>query len=366
MLSRSGKRFRSGKRRISCRSVLSCSGSTRTASMRTSRPSCRCFSRRRRRRKSGSRSSTGAASLPSKARPPSAATPGTSPTCGASAPAPGIRTPRLSRGGSLTIRRKPRTTSIPRGCRMRCNVSLGTPLQEFPIVNAALTVLRFSQEEISFEEASRIVRTPFIGGAESELGARMKLEARLRGKLGATVALPELIAFLEKKTVLRERLERVFGMRETGLFSQKTPGEWARHFSSVLEAAGFPGERALDSDEFQTQAKWHEALGELARLDRVSQPLPFNEAFQILKRICADTLFQPESPDTPIQVLGLLESAGVEFDHLWVTGLTDDAWPLKSSPNPFLPLAQQRKAGIPEASAETSLALDRRITDGWN
>jgi ATP-dependent helicase/nuclease subunit B len=84
-----------------------------------------------------------------------------------------------------------------------------------------------------------------------------------------------------------------------------------------------------------------------------------------MKRICADTLFQPESPDTPIQVLGLLESAGVEFDHLWVTGLTDEAWPLKSSPNPFLPLAQQRKAGIPEASAETSLALDRRITDGW-
>jgi ATP-dependent helicase/nuclease subunit B len=248
---------------------------------------------------------------------------------------------------------------------MPFNVSLGTPLQEFPLVNAALTVLHFSQEEISFEEASRIVRSPFIGGAESELGARMKLEARLRDKLGATVALPKLIAFLEKKTVLRERLERVFGMRETGLFSQKTPGEWARHFSAVLEAAGFPGERSLESDEFQTQAKWHEALGELARLDRISQPLPFNEALQILKRICADTLFQPESPNTPIQVLGLLESAGVEFDHLWVTGLTDEAWPLKSSPNPFLPLAQQRKAGIPEASAETSLALDRRITDAW-
>jgi probable DNA repair protein len=245
------------------------------------------------------------------------------------------------------------------------NVSLGIPLREFPIVNAALTVLHFSQEEISFEEASRVVRSPFIGGAESELGARMKLDARLRDKLGATVALPKLIAFLEKKTVLRERLERVFGMRETGLFSQKTPGEWARHFSAVLEAAGFPGERSLDSDEFQTQAKWHEALGELSRLDRISKEMSFAQAFQTLRRICADTLFQPETPDTPVQVLGLLESAGVEFDHLWVTGLTDDAWPLKSSPNPFLPLAQQRKAGIPEASAETSLALDRRITDGW-
>jgi probable DNA repair protein len=245
------------------------------------------------------------------------------------------------------------------------NISIGIPLDQYPIVALALSLLEFSQQEIAFEHASRIIRSPFIGGAESELGARMKLEARLRDKLGATVSLPKLIAFLDKKTVLRDSLERVFAMRETGLFSQKTPAEWARHFSAVLEAAGFPGERSLDSDEFQAQAKWHEALGELSKLDRVSGEIAFSGAFQILKKICADTLFQPETPDTPIQVLGLLESVGVEFDHLWVTGLTDEAWPLKSAPNPFLPLALQRKAGIPEASAETSLALDRRITDGW-
>src|SRR5258706_248432 len=242
---------------------------------------------------------------------------------------------------------------------------LDTPLERYPVVALALSVLRVSQEEIPFEEASRIVRSPFIGGAETELGARMRLEPRLREKLGASVVLPKLIAAAGQTPLLRARLEKLYALRETGLFSQKTPAEWARHFSGVLEAAGFPGERALDSDEFQTRAKWHEALGDLSRLDRISKEMSFSQAFQTLRKICADTLFQPETPDTPIQVLGLLESAGVEFDHLWVTGLTDEAWPLKSSPNPFLPLAQQRKAGIPEASAETSLALDRRITDGW-
>ncbi|HXJ09472.1 MAG TPA: PD-(D/E)XK nuclease family protein, partial [Burkholderiales bacterium] len=50
---------------------------------------------------------------------------------------------------------------------------------------------------------------------------------------------------------------------------------------------------------------------------------------------------------------------------LWVSGLTDEAWPLKARPNPFLPVAAQKAAGIPEASAEGSLALDRRITEGW-
>ena len=144
-----------------------------------------------------------------------------------------------------------------------------------------------------------------------------------------------------------------------------SPAEWARHFSALLEAAGFPGERVLDSDEFQTRAKWHEALGELAKLERISQKFSFDDALAFLKRHCTDTLFQPESPDAPIQILGVLESAGLRFDCLWVSGLTDEAWPLDARPNPFLPIAAQKKAGIPQASAETAAAYDRSITEGW-
>jgi probable DNA repair protein len=67
----------------------------------------------------------------------------------------------------------------------------------------------------------------------------------------------------------------------------------------------------------------------------------------------------------PIQVLGVLESAGLEFDHLWVMGLTDEAWPIPARPNPFIPVALQRAAGVPESSAAASLELDSRITRGW-
>src|SRR6267143_5625134 len=88
-------------------------------------------------------------------------------------------------------------------------------------------------------------------------------------------------------------------------------------------------------------------------------------AFSTLKKLCADTLFQPESADAPIQVLGALESAGLRFDCLWVSGLTDEAWPLAARPNPFIPIALQKKAGIPQASAEGSLAFGRSITEEW-
>ena len=100
-------------------------------------------------------------------------------------------------------------------------------------------------------------------------------------------------------------------------------------------------------------------------LERVVPRMSAAQALAVLRRLCSDTLFQPEAIDAPVQVLGILESDGLEFDHLWVSGLTDEAWPLAARPNPFLPVALQKKAGIPEASADSALALDRRITEGW-
>src|SRR4029077_11961700 len=49
----------------------------------------------------------------------------------------------------------------------------------------------------------------------------------------------------------------------------------------------------------------------------------------------------------------------------WVSGLTDETWPRDARPNPFIPIALQKRAGIPQASAESAAARDRRITDQW-
>ena len=250
------------------------------------------------------------------------------------------------------------------GTRGPFNVSLGQPLSDYPIVGAALTLLELSHGEIPFARASSLVRSPFIGDAEREMGARARLDVSLRRRAPASVSAAKLLGLIDACPALRALLERVFAAREKAK-GARTSGEWARHFSELLEAAGFPGERALDSDEFQVRAKWHEALGELAKLERVSRKMDFARALAVLERLCRETLFQPESPDAPVQVLGILESAGLAFDCLWVSGLTDGAWPLDTRPNPFIPIALQKKAGIPQVAAESSLALDRRITEGW-
>jgi probable DNA repair protein len=248
---------------------------------------------------------------------------------------------------------------------MPFDISIGEPLSDYAVVEFALFLLKFSFQEIEFEKASQLIRSPFLGDAENEFAARARLDVRLRRELGKQVSLPKLIGLLAGCPLLRRRFEMLYEAKDKITSKEHSPHDWARQFTALLEAAGFPGERALDSVEYQVRVKFNELLGDFARIGLVTKEISSSEALNRLRRICADTLFQPETPAAPIAVLGILESAGLEFDCLWVSGLTEEAWPLAARANPFLPVALQKKAGIPEAAAETSLALDRRITAGW-
>ncbi|MFZ3323894.1 MAG: PD-(D/E)XK nuclease family protein [Usitatibacter sp.] len=251
------------------------------------------------------------------------------------------------------------------------DVSLGQPLADFPIVADALLALEIAGAGGPFEHASRVVRSPFIAGAESELGVRARLDARLRERSGPRVTLDSLARLCSspnspRAPTLVEILQALAKHRESALCGKKGLSEWAKGFSEALRIAGFPGERTLDSAESQALAKWHELLGDLARVERVTGKMDCEDALRRVEQLARDTIFQPEGSDAPILVAGVLESAGLEFDHLWVMGLTDDAWPLPARPNPFVPVAMQRAAGVPQADPSSSLELDRRITQGWS
>ncbi len=257
------------------------------------------------------------------------------------------------------------------------NISLGKPLASYPLVAAAFLVLDIARGEMEFMRASRFIRSPFIAGAELEMANRARLDAGLREVSAAKTDLARLRRAIAKLTasdnrygvpacpILSRRLADVAKFSKENLFAAKRPAEWGKAISALLDAVGYPGERDLDSAEYQTLKKFHEAIAGFAALDRVAGRMRFADACARLQRIAADTLFQPEAPEVPIQVLGVLESAGMEFDHLWVMGLTDEAWPIPARPNPFIPVALQRAAAVPESSAASSLELDRRITQGW-
>ena len=253
---------------------------------------------------------------------------------------------------------------------MPFNISLGVALAEYPMIADALLVIALASHETAFEQVSRVIRSPFIAGAESEIEARARLDAELRKRCGPAVALDSLVRIAKsprspRAPVLAERLERLAEFRKASLFGSKAASDWAKAFSEALRIMGFPGERTLDSTEHQTLDKWNALLAEVAALERVVGKIGFNAARERLRSMAREAIFQPEARDVPIQVMGILESAGQEFDHLWVMGLTDEAWPLAARPDPFIPVPIQRAAGIPQSDPASSLELDRRITQGW-
>jgi len=253
------------------------------------------------------------------------------------------------------------------------NLSLGRPLAALPLVHAALGILRLAQGSAALGELGVLLRGPFIAAAEQERAQRAQLDAQLR-RLGAReVSLEALLEAARGRSpqdpaacrVLAARLHEWLPRAAAVRARRQLPSAWSVAFLELCTALGWPGERGLDSEEFQTQRKWQEVVSGLGRLDAVLGRVPYSEALAWLARSAADTLFQPESPEVPVHVVGTLESVGLEFDRLYVTGLHDEVWPEAPRPNPFLPVARQRAAGVPHASAEWELAFAQRMLAHW-
>ncbi len=247
------------------------------------------------------------------------------------------------------------------------NCSLGLALTSYPVVFTAFFVLKLAGGETTLEEAGVLLRSPYLGGADSELAPRARMDAALRARgrkrvtpgalrAAAQDLAPRLAALLEPWLALARDAR---GLRQP-------PSAWSATFLALLKGLGWPGERTLDSAEHQTFEKFRDVVSSLSALDPLRPRLTLGEALGVLRRSASDTVFQPEAANAPVQILGTLESIGLAFDALFVTGMAGETWPAAPRPNPFLPVALQRALGVPHAGAEWELQFARRMTTQWS
>ena len=248
--------------------------------------------------------------------------------------------------------------------RRAFEISMGVPLSNVPLVNAALSILSLAVWPQPLETVSRILRSPFLG-KEEELGGRAMLDVFIRKKGATELSLEALQNFAEQRGGCGrfasglKKLNTVFSK----LPARLAPSRWGREILEVLHAAGWPGERAESSAEHQAHRAFADLLSEFARFDLVLEPLDAALMAKTLSRLTEETIFQPENLGAPIQIVGLLESAGSEFDDLWIVGMHAAAWPPESNPSPLLPLDQQRALSVPGSSSAERLRYAKAITD---
>ncbi len=248
------------------------------------------------------------------------------------------------------------------------NLSLGAPLTQYPMIHDALAGLALVRRRLTVGECSRWLRSTFWAGAGVEGSRRALLDARIRSIGEVEFSLDRFVGmvFSAAETaaacpILSERLaECNRAIEEVSL--RRLPSGWAAAFDQWLRILGWPGDSPLASDAWQVHEAWRNALAGYAEMDQVAKETDPETALADFTRYMASITFQPETDEVPVQVMGLLEASGEDFDHLWITGMHQENWPAPARPNPFLPVRLQRELDMPHASPEREYVFAHRIT----
>lgn len=244
------------------------------------------------------------------------------------------------------------------------NISAGKRLPDFPVIHAAIQCLNLHHGNVDSDEFTWLMTTPFLAGSEKEQCGRARLDFIRREHNVIACNLKHLSR--QHESWLQEHapvFHRHLSAFYTHLASQPKQGlaEWATVFNDALTALGWPGERILNSEEYQVVQAWLNLLSDLAQLDTVAGKLSLAEALHCLTLMAHQTVFQAKTPEAPIQLLGVLEAAGLPFDALWVCGLDHLSWPPPAKPNPFIPKRLQREKNMPHATAKRELAYCQHV-----
>ncbi len=251
------------------------------------------------------------------------------------------------------------------------NFSLGTPLAQQPIIQAALNVLRLmsnnaSQQVMQQTEYSAALLSPFWSASTTEADARAMLDAAMRDKLPLQFKLTSLLSLAEKMLAGGLPITRLLADLNAAIAlipaKNAPPSHWVLTIARVLEALQWPGERPVTSLEYQAQTTWHKALQQLAQMDVLQNNIGFTEAVNLAQQICSAMIFQAETKRTPaIQILGIMEALSSPVDAVWCMHMNDHIWPPPARPNSLLPAFIQRQAHIPNADNTVQAAFAATI-----
>lgn len=240
--------------------------------------------------------------------------------------------------------------------------SVGKALSNYPLVSHALHWLLLDKATLHHHQMRLLLLSPFIGGGQSELHARTKLLETSPHLQESTIPYLHFLKILQNTTPkLYQLLEQLSEYPLTA-----SADEWVGHFKIRLQQLGFPGEYTLHSAAFQTLHRLQSLLDELPALSLIHKRMTKIEAITLLQNMVASTVFQVRTTPRRIQVSGLLEASGCEFDKIWVMGLTDQCLPQKVKLSPFIPHLLQRNHHMPHAVPERELQLAKQLLERLN
>jgi probable DNA repair protein len=248
----------------------------------------------------------------------------------------------------------------------------GQPLSLYPLVSSALQLLAIAAGQADFAQLSAVLRCPYQALIDADQAVRIDLWLREQNLQSAELAVlralqaPMAAALGEAAaSAWHGLLAALEGAAPPPEPRSAAPHGWAQSFAALLARCGWPGRLSLDSDEQQLRVRFDELLGELAAIALDGPPLRMAEARDWLQQMADRAAFESATDDVPVTLTSSTDDPIVHYDGLWVAGLSADAWPAAAHPDPLLPLALQRAAGVRAADAAGQLRLAVAAMAQW-
>lgn len=257
------------------------------------------------------------------------------------------------------------------------HISLGKPLASWPLVKAALDILQLHNSQFSQPQIHQLLRSPFLPGWGEELPQRYQALVTLARRAPHYLTGQELLNALdprdhdnnhehhddaEQQSQLAKYLA-AWRLARRDFQQSALPSQWAQHFQQELTSIGFGQGRALNSQEYQVLQRWHDLLEEFSRLDLVSSGrLSRDDALNTIRERAMGVIFRERNTGVPIEVLGVAEALGSNFDAIWITTLDSNTWPGSLGRDPLIPGVVQET--VPTASSEGCLEVARQELRG--
>jgi hypothetical protein len=138
---------------------------------------------------------------------------------------------------------------------------------------------------------------------------------------------------------------------------------WIASVAALLNSVRWPATSDLGSVQFQATVKIQEILAALAA-EADDTLLNYDDALELMDW-ALDQTFAPQRQSANIQVLGMLETTGLSFSHLWVCGMSAEQFPGKSTLSAFIPRQVALSHGIPRCTQPQELAFAERTLASW-
>ena len=233
------------------------------------------------------------------------------------------------------------------------DMSGGTGLLSQPVWLHASMLLDWCEQSADPNTIAKLADSPFL-----ELPWCKTLNANWPNFLRRNIAPQDL-----KRLDSAQEASRLIALLEQ-LPKRANIRTWISHIRELLKSANWPRLSNINSIQYQAAHSIFTQLDNLANLQSQKQ-VSFRQALDFITFNLEQKPFAPQRQASPIQVLGLLETTGLSFSHLWICGMSASNFPSTSQLNPFIPRSVAEEFGLPRCNQDEELAFAQRTLGHW-